>query len=122
MSTASIAVILTEDIAVEFASEYASDPTRINRFIARCQNSVNAVMAGDKNDEMVAYLTAHKLTMSSTRVDKAGGQLVSKRLDNGAKTYATGEGSGPNGETRYGREFDRLMECMPVAPLNLYEV
>lgn len=122
MSVATIATILTEDIATEFAAEYAVSETRINRFISRAMLSVNSEIAGDRYDEAVAYLVAHRLTMISTKVDKAGGQLQSKRLDNAAKTYAVDSGSGPNGETRYGREFDRIMESMPVAPLNLYEV
>ena len=116
MSVEAIAEILT-DIAPQYTAEYRDRPARIQRFIGRAQDEVNSDILGTNYNEAVAYLTAHRLTMASQSVADVGGQLVSARLDNGAKSFAQVDTTqSPHGETKYGREFDRIMSKAPVAP------
>ncbi len=124
MSVSSVRTILF-DIAPELTTVDTTALVRIDRFINRAFNHVNEDLAGDTYDELVAYCTAHQLTMSiaatSGGITPIGGALLSEKVSKTAYVYANRGGhDGDNWETKYGRQFDSLMaKMLPYGPMVL---
>jgi hypothetical protein len=118
MSTASVRVVLF-DIAPEFYTVDVTELARIDRFIVRAQQSVNSNLWGDKNDEAVALLTAHSLTMALASTSKLG-VVKREKTSMGEIEYQGGEGtSGVKGlysGTSYGRQFSMLASTIKAGP------
>ncbi len=115
MSISTVRTVLF-DVAPELETTDSTAISRIDRFIARAQRQCNASIAGDQYDEAVAYLTAHRLTMSSSTIPTAG-FLAEVQVDNARTRFSDQtKAYGDFGETRYGREFERIMESLFVIP------
>ena len=118
MSTASVRAVLF-DIAPEFETVDVTELARIDRFIVRAQQSVNSNLWGDKNDEAVALLAAHSLTMSLSSTSKLG-IVKREKTSMGEIEYQGGEGasgvSGLYSGTAYGRQFAMLMRTVKAGP------
>ena len=115
MSISTVRTVLF-DIAPELETTDSTAISRIDRFISSAFTMCNASLAGDKYDEAVAYLTAHRLTLSSKSLPTAG-LLAEVQVDNARTRFSeTLKAHGEYGETKYGREYSRIMGSLFVIP------
>jgi len=115
MSISTVRTVLF-DIAPEFETTDSTAISRIDRFIGRAQNMCNATLAGDKYDEAIAYLSAHRLTLASKTIPSAG-MLAEVQVDNARTRFSDQtKAYGDFGETKYGREYERIIDTLFVTP------
>ncbi len=108
MSAASILIVLG-DVAPEVA-DVASDKKL--RFVERAMGHVNEDLAGDKYDEAVAYLAAHRLIVADPDLLANARIVLSERTSKTAYTYAGIVTTGPNCLTPQGQQFDTIMASL----------
>ncbi|MBT8412480.1 MAG: DUF4054 domain-containing protein [Octadecabacter sp.] len=89
-------------IAPEFAGVDATDA------IAVAEIQVAPGLCGDKRPLLIAYLTAHILSIGARAGGAAGGVSSLKEGQLGITYGGAGEAGGSLGATSYGAEYDRM--------------
>jgi hypothetical protein len=102
-------------IATEFS--YLSDDVVTKRLALTSREITNPKLAEDIKEEMIAYLTAHYLTISEKRKG-AGGEVASVSEGKLSISYMAGYSNVKSdlAVTSYGRIYDRLMRSYTITP------
>ena len=102
-------------IATEF--NYLSDDAVTKRLELTAREVTNPRLAADIKEELIAYLTAHYLTISEKRKG-AGGEVASVSEGKLSISYASGYSNVKSdlAVTSYGRIYDRLMRSYTITP------
>lgn len=119
-----IADIITQDIAQEFAGEIVA---RIDRFIEYAKLQVSATVFGDRYDLAVAYLAAHMLALANRNDDEGtngNAGIITQRKEGDlslsfALPNALNNIDGTLQLTSYGIEYERI-RSMCVVSVGLY--
>ena len=100
-------------IAAEF--NYLSDDVVSKRLALTAKEVTNPKLKNDIKEELIAYLTAHYLTISEKRKG-AGGEVASVSEGKLSITYASGYSNVKSdlAVTSYGRIYDRLMRSYTI--------
>lgn len=101
------------DLAPSLTTEDETELARIDRFIVRAKNGINADAAGGDYEEAVALLSWHKLLLSLRDSTGTAGDslLLKERMDNAQYEFAdASEYKGKYGETTPGRQLDAMMD------------
>ena len=98
------------EILVLIAKEFSNyEEAEINGVIELAEQQIAPNLCGDMRPQLVAYLTAHMLTMSN-RAGGATGDVESITEGHKSITYSnsTADVKSSLSKTSYGQEFDRL--------------
>ena len=106
-------------IATEF--NYLSDDAVTKRLELTAREVTNPRLAADIKEELIAYLTAHYLTISEKRKG-AGGEVASVSEGKLSITYTSGYSNVKSdlAVTSYGRIYDRLMRSYTITPMTRF--
>jgi hypothetical protein len=114
-----------EDIKAEFrfaAEELAgTENGKLEWAIAKAMNSLNFDVLGEKYNEAVALLTAHKLFMADPTKVRSGAEVVESQVDNAKTKYADPTSSSSANrnnysESKWGRQLNDILDACFVEP------
>lgn len=104
------------DIAPELETVDVAELERVDRFIARAQNYVDADLVGDEYDLLVAYKTAQLMTLASPgSIADGTGALLKEKVDNAEYTFANSDDAKAKRAKEFSDQFEtRINEIVYI--------